>query len=170
MSIKLICAISKNNVIGNENKLPWSIPEDLKRFKELTSNNWIVMGRKTFDSIGRPLPNRTNIVLSENKNLKIVVLNNNVVNKNLMPDITGKNVETIIEPSNQDFNNFFDINKNVIVLIPRDFENISVKTAENRMVSQQIIGIDQVRNPEINRIEAELRRAERDYIIAERLD
>ena len=52
MSIKLICAISKNNVIGNENKLPWNIPEDLKRFKELTSNNWIVMGRKTFDSIG----------------------------------------------------------------------------------------------------------------------
>ena len=71
MSIKLICAISKNNVIGNENKLPWNIPEDLKRFKELTSNNWIVMGRKTFDSIGRPLPNRKNIVLSENKNLKI---------------------------------------------------------------------------------------------------
>ena len=71
MSIKLICAISKNNVIGNENKLPWNIPEDLKRFKELTSNNWIVMGRKTFDSIGRPLPNRKNIVLSKNKNLKI---------------------------------------------------------------------------------------------------
>ena len=71
MSIKLICAISKNNVIGNENELPWNISEDLKRFKELTSNNWIVMGRKTFDSIGRPLPNRKNIVLSENKNLKI---------------------------------------------------------------------------------------------------
>ena len=71
MSIKLICAISKNNVIGNENKLPWNISEDLKRFKELTSNNWIVMGRKTFDSIGRPLPNRKNIVLSKNKNLKI---------------------------------------------------------------------------------------------------
>ena len=61
----------KNNVIGNENKLPWNISEDLKRFKELTSNNWIVMGRKTFDSIGRPLPNRKNIVLSKNKNLKI---------------------------------------------------------------------------------------------------
>jgi len=71
MSIKLICAISKNNVIGNENKLPWNIPEDLKRFKKLTSNNWIVMGRKTFDSIGRPLPNRKNIVLSKNKNLRI---------------------------------------------------------------------------------------------------
>ena len=71
MSIKLICAISKNNVIGKENKLPWNISEDLKRFKELTSNNWIVMGRKTFDSIGRPLPNRKNIVLSKNKSLKI---------------------------------------------------------------------------------------------------
>ena len=71
MSVKLICAISKNNVIGIENKLPWNISEDLKRFKELTSNNWIVMGRKTFDSIGRPLPNRKNIVLSKNKNLKI---------------------------------------------------------------------------------------------------
>ena len=71
MSIKLICAISKNNVIGNENKLPWNISEDLKRFKVLTSNNWIVMGRKTFDSIGRPLPNRKNIVLSKDKNLNI---------------------------------------------------------------------------------------------------
>ncbi len=71
MSVKLICAISKNNVIGKGNKLPWDIPEDLKRFKELTSNNWIVMGRKTFDSIGRPLPNRKNLVLSKNKNLKI---------------------------------------------------------------------------------------------------
>lgn len=71
MSIKLICAISKNNVIGNENKLPWNLSEDLKRFKKLTSHNLIVMGRKTFDSIGRPLPNRKNIVLSNNLNLEI---------------------------------------------------------------------------------------------------
>ena len=68
MAIKLICAISKNNVIGNENKLPWSISEDLKRFKELTSNNWIVMGRKTFDSIGKHLPNRINIVMTRDSN------------------------------------------------------------------------------------------------------
>ena len=71
MSIKLICAFSKNNVIGNENKLPWNLSEDLKRFKKLTSNNLVVMGRKTFDSIGRPLPNRKNIVLSNNSNLEI---------------------------------------------------------------------------------------------------
>tara|TARA_Y100000817_G_scaffold269845_1_gene227602 strand:+ start:123 stop:614 length:492 start_codon:yes stop_codon:yes gene_type:complete len=71
MSIKLICAISKNNVIGKENSLPWNIGEDLKRFKELTSNNIIVMGRKTYESIGRPLPNRRNIVLSNNTDLNI---------------------------------------------------------------------------------------------------
>ena len=71
MSIRLICAIAKNNVIGNENKLPWNISEDLKRFKELTSENIIVMGRKTYESIGRPLPKRKNIVLSRNKNLEI---------------------------------------------------------------------------------------------------
>ena len=71
MSIKLICAISKNNVIGKENNLPWNIGDDLKRFKELTSNNIIVMGRKTYESIGRPLPNRRNIVLSNNTDLKI---------------------------------------------------------------------------------------------------
>tara|TARA_B100000900_G_scaffold415573_1_gene446023 strand:- start:22 stop:513 length:492 start_codon:yes stop_codon:yes gene_type:complete len=71
MSIKLICAISRNNVIGNNNKLPWNISEDLKRFKLLTSENIVVMGRKTYESIGRPLPKRKNIVLSNNKNLKI---------------------------------------------------------------------------------------------------
>jgi dihydrofolate reductase len=71
MSIKLICAVSKNNVIGNDNKLPWNISEDLKRFRELTSENIVVMGRKTYDSIGRPLPKRENLVLSKNKKLKI---------------------------------------------------------------------------------------------------
>ena len=64
MSIKLICAVSKNNVIGNKNKLPWNLSEDLKRFRKLTNDNVIVMGRKTYDSIGRPLPNRVNYVVS----------------------------------------------------------------------------------------------------------
>ena len=73
MSIRLICAIAKNNVIGNENRLPWNISEDLKRFKELTSKNIVVMGRKTYESIGRPLPKRKNIVLSRNKNPKISI-------------------------------------------------------------------------------------------------
>ena len=68
--INLIVAVSQNNVIGNDNKLIWKLPNDLKRFKELTTPHNIVMGRKTFDSIGKALPNRQNIVVTRNKNLK----------------------------------------------------------------------------------------------------
>jgi dihydrofolate reductase len=64
MKISLIVAVSENKVIGRDNQLPWSIPEDLKRFKRLTTGHPIVMGRKTYDSIGRPLPGRTNIVIT----------------------------------------------------------------------------------------------------------
>ena len=64
--ITLIAACSKNRIIGNDNKLIWNVPGDLKRFKELTSGHTILMGRKTYESIGKPLPNRRNIVLSRN--------------------------------------------------------------------------------------------------------
>ena len=67
-SITIVAAIASNNVIGQKNSLPWDIPEDLKRFKQLTSGHTILMGRKTFDSIGRPLPNRTNIVMTKDTN------------------------------------------------------------------------------------------------------
>jgi len=66
--IKIIAAISKNRVLGNDNKLIWSLPNDLKRFKKLTTNNTVVMGRKTYESIGRPLPNRRNIVITRDEN------------------------------------------------------------------------------------------------------
>lgn len=69
--ITLIAACSSNKVIGNNNKLIWHVPGDLKRFKELTSGHTILMGRKTYESIGRPLPNRRNIILSRDPNLKI---------------------------------------------------------------------------------------------------
>lgn len=62
----IIAAISENRVIGRDNQLPWSIPDDLKRFRQLTTGHPVVMGRRTFESIGRPLPERTNIVVSRN--------------------------------------------------------------------------------------------------------
>ena len=57
--------MSLNRVIGNGNRIPWHLPEDFKWFKKLTTGNIVVMGRKTFESIGKPLPNRTTIVLSK---------------------------------------------------------------------------------------------------------
>lgn len=67
MKIVIIAAVARNDVIGFEGDLPWHIPEDLARFKRLTMGNSLVMGRVTFDSIGRPLPGRANIVLTRRR-------------------------------------------------------------------------------------------------------
>lgn len=75
--ISIIAAIDKNGLIGKEGKLPWHLPTDLKNFREVTSGHPIIMGRKTFESIGRVLPNRENIVISsslideDRKDLKV---------------------------------------------------------------------------------------------------
>ena len=66
--LTIIAAASNNNVIGNNNKLIWHIPKDLIRFKELTLNHAVIMGRKTFESLPNPLPNRLNIVVTRNTN------------------------------------------------------------------------------------------------------
>jgi dihydrofolate reductase len=62
--LKAIAAMSLNRVIGRANTIPWHLPEDFKWFKKMTTGNVLVMGRKTFESIGKPLPNRTTIVLT----------------------------------------------------------------------------------------------------------
>jgi dihydrofolate reductase len=64
--LTIIAAVSINNVIGNKNKLIWDLPNDLKRFKELTTGHSVIMGRKTFDSLPNPLPNRDNIIITRN--------------------------------------------------------------------------------------------------------
>lgn len=64
MIISLISAISENGVIGKDNDLPWHLPADLQHFKKKTTGHTIIMGRKTFESVGKPLPNRVNIVIS----------------------------------------------------------------------------------------------------------
>ena len=66
MKIALICAMAENRVIGKNNSLPWHLSEDLKYFKRSTMGNSIIMGRKTWESIGRALPGRTNIVVTTN--------------------------------------------------------------------------------------------------------
>lgn len=73
MTITIIAAMSSNRVIGKDGVLPWRIPSDLKRFKEMTTGAVVVMGRKTFESIGsKPLPNRYNVVITKNTNIEDV--------------------------------------------------------------------------------------------------
>ncbi|MEA3207121.1 MAG: dihydrofolate reductase [Chthoniobacter sp.] len=62
--MKAVAAMSLNRVIGRENRIPWHLPEDFRWFKRLTTGQFVLMGRKTFESLGRPLPNRTNIVIT----------------------------------------------------------------------------------------------------------
>lgn len=69
--LSIIVAVAENGVMGSGNQLPWRLPDDLKRFKALSLGKPIVMGRKTYDSIGRPLPGRLNIVISRQPGLQI---------------------------------------------------------------------------------------------------
>lgn len=66
----MIAAIGEHRELGKNNKLLWNIPRDMQRFRKLTSGHAVIMGRKTFESIGHPLPNRTNIVVTRDKNYK----------------------------------------------------------------------------------------------------
>ena len=69
--LSIIVAVAKNNVIGKDNQLIWHIPEDLKRFKKLTTNHRIIMGRRTFESLGRILPNRKHVILCNDMEMNI---------------------------------------------------------------------------------------------------
>ncbi|MDP3770652.1 MAG: type 3 dihydrofolate reductase [bacterium] len=71
MIISLIAAMGRNRVIGKDNALPWKLPADMKRFREITRGKPIIMGRKTFESIGRPLPDRMNIVITREHDYRV---------------------------------------------------------------------------------------------------
>lgn len=89
--ITIIAAIANNNALGMDNKLIWHLPEDLKRFKRVTNGHHVIMGRKTFESLGKPLPNRTSIIITRNKNYKaencLVVNSLNEALKNAKSDL-----------------------------------------------------------------------------------
>ena len=68
--LSIIVALSENNVVGKQNKLPWKLSADLKRLKAITMGHHLIMGRKTWESLGRPLPGRVNVVITSDKNYK----------------------------------------------------------------------------------------------------
>lgn len=94
--LSIIVAKAKNNTIGKDDKIVWELPEDRKRFKELTEGHIIIMGRKTFDSLGKVLPNRKHIVMTENKSLSIDDPNVQIVHSML-------ELQQYIEDDNENF-------------------------------------------------------------------
>ena len=71
MKLSVIAAIASNGVIGRDNSLPWHIPEDLRHFKALTMGHHLIMGRKTYESLGRLLPGRTTVIVSHNQDYRV---------------------------------------------------------------------------------------------------
>ena len=94
--LSIIVAKAKNNTIGKENKLLWYIPDDLKRFKNLTTNHNIIMGRKRFESLGTILPDRKHIVFSQNPDFKVNNENVEIVHSMLQ-------IQQYIEDENENF-------------------------------------------------------------------
>lgn len=121
MIISAIVAHDKNYLIGGENKLLWHIPADLKRFKKITTGHTVVMGRKTFESIGKPLPNRLNIILTKDKDFKAegCLIFNDVIS--LLNDI-NKEGEIFIIGGGQIYKELFPlINRIYVTLVDGEY-------------------------------------------------
>ena len=122
MIISLIAAMSRNRVIGKNNKLPWKLSADLKRFKGITSGKPVIMGRKTFESIGRPLPDRTNIIITRDKNYKAEGCAVAYSATEALKEASKSN-EVMIIGGEQIFKEFLPIaNRMYLTLIDEDFE------------------------------------------------
>lgn len=122
--LSIIVAVAENNVIGKDNQLIWHLPEDLKRFKQLTTGHTIIMGRKTFESLGRVLPNRKHVVLCKSNKLEIQDENVEVISDIKLLDryiqseeesfvIGGASIYELLMPY---------VNKMYITKIHQDFE------------------------------------------------
>lgn len=124
--ITIIAACSKNLVIGNDNKLIWNVPGDLKRFKEFTTGNIVVMGRKTYESIGKPLPNRRNILLTRDESLKIEgieIFNDLEKLTKYIQSIQGKEQDIFIIGGGEIYKEFLPISDKIeLTLIDKEFE------------------------------------------------
>lgn len=116
--ISLIACMSKNYVIGNDNRLIWHLPEDLKHFKTITSGHAVVMGRKTYESIGKPLVDRKNYILTKNTDYKA----SGCIIVNSIRDVIDLNEKIFIIGGSEIYNLFLPFaNKIYLTIINENF-------------------------------------------------
>ena len=122
--LSIVVAKAKNNIIGKDNKLLWNLPEDLKHFKELTSGHTMIMGRKTFESLGRVLPNRKHIIFSQNPDFKVDDKNVEVVHSLLQIQNLIEEKEEVFVIGGAMIYNFLMpyVKKMYVTEIEKDFE------------------------------------------------
>ena len=126
--LSIIVAKAQNNIIGKDNKLLWHIPEDLKRFKDITTGHTIIMGRKTFESLGRILPNRKHIVFTQNPDFKVNDENVKIVHSMLeIQEYIENKEENFVIGGAMIYNLLMPyVNKMYITEIHKDFEGDTV--------------------------------------------
>ena len=126
--LSIIVAKAQNNIIGKDNKLLWHIPEDLKRFKDITTGHTIITGRKTFESLGRVLPNRKHIVFTQNPDFKVNDENVKIVHSMLeIQEYIENKEENFVIGGAMIYNLLMPyVNKMYITEIHKDFEGDTV--------------------------------------------
>lgn len=122
--LSIVVAKAKNNIIGKNNKMLWNLPADLKRFKELTMGHTIIMGRKTFESIGKVLPNRKHVILSQNPDFKVDDENVKIVNSvNELKEYINSDEENFVIGGAMIYNLLMHyVTKLYVTQIEKDFE------------------------------------------------
>lgn len=158
--ISFVVAMDQNRVIGKENQLPWHLPADLKYFKKVTTGHTIVMGRKTFESIGRPLPNRRNVVLTRDEQYEAegceVV---NTIEEVL--SIARKEEECFVIGGTEVFMLFWDhVDRLYVTYIDESFEGDTFFPEIDR-AEWEIVGVEEGVVDEKNRYRHEFRTYER---------
>ena len=138
--LSIIVAKAKNNIIGKNNSLIWHLPEDLKHFKETTTGHNIIMGRKTFESIGKVLPNRKNIVFSQNPDFKVKDENVEVVHSLLqIQDLIEGKEEAFVIGGAMIYNLLMPyVTKMYVTEIEKDFEGDTFFPKINSEVWEEI--------------------------------
>ena len=126
--LSIIVAKAQNNIIGKDNKLLWHLPDDMKRFKEITTGHTIIMGRKTFESIGKVLPNRKHIVFTQNSDFKVNDENVKIVHSMLeIQEYIENKEENFVIGGAMIYNLLMPyVNKMYITEIHKDFEGDTV--------------------------------------------
>lgn len=128
--ISIIAAIGKNRELGKDGKLLWHIPEDMKRFKKLTSGHVVIMGRKTFESIGKPLPNRINIIIT--RDIDSFQQKSEIRSPK---SEANSNLQNSNDQNSFEFrNSCFEFNKNFIVCLSLDCAIRKAKTLEDNEI------------------------------------
>ena len=122
--LSIIVAKAKNNIIGKNNQIIWNLPEDLKHFRELTTGHTIIMGRKTYESLGKPLPDRKHIIFSQNPDFRVHEENVQVVHSLLeIQDLIEGKEEVFVIGGAMIYNFLMPyVKKMYVTEIAKDFE------------------------------------------------